>query len=390
MFCSSCGTSMVNNANYCQQCGIRVTRMNNETREPSGASTATNVKEDESCGNFAGRRASTATASLNCSTATSSVPTFAQFRARKEDDRSSHFKKKNGKRVKVDKKICDVKVNIGIMIKKEDKLVVKRGATLPVTVPESIAADDLLEKAVEKHTRFNKDVITSEDKTLYYLLFGDKTRVENLPGSNEPFVLKKYTEEIDKAYSRITLYLCLRSDYMHIMWSDFDLDISDNEECVPHHDSSKSLITSYTLPVSAAQDHASQTELKTVPCISLDEPDVINEPVSVAKKSQCPICFKRFPVQSIEDHAANCSLWLEECDQLPELYDNEEMVTVDDGSVADCNIGHSSHKAVLQEQIKECAKALSADRKRVTVRRKFLWDDFKAALKKKRSNHFLI
>ena len=183
------------------------------------------------------------------------------------------------------------------MIKKEDKLVVKRRKTLPVTVPENIAADDLLENAVEKHTCFNKDVTTSAGKTLYYLLFGDKTGVENLPGSNEPFVLNKYKEEIDKPYSRITLYLCLCSDYMHIMWSDFDT--SDNEKCVPRHDSSKSLITSYTLLVSAAQDHASfasQTEVKTVPCISLDEPDVLNEPVSIAKESQCPICFKKFPV----------------------------------------------------------------------------------------------
>ena len=45
MFCSSCGMSLVNNANYCQQCGIRVTRINNETREPSGASTAINAGE---------------------------------------------------------------------------------------------------------------------------------------------------------------------------------------------------------------------------------------------------------------------------------------------------------------------------------------------------------
>ncbi len=61
---------------------------------------------------------------------------------------SQFSQRKNGKRIKVNKTVCDVKVNIGIMIKKEDKLVVKRRATLPVTVPENIAADDLKSKIV--------------------------------------------------------------------------------------------------------------------------------------------------------------------------------------------------------------------------------------------------
>lgn len=273
------------------------------------------------------------------------------------------------------------------MVKKEDELVIKRGATLPLTVADNISADDLLKKAVEKHTRFNKDVVTSGDTTLYFLLFADKTMVENIPGSDEPFTLKKYKEAIDKSYTRITMYLCTRSDHLDTVLAEFDSDTLDNEEFTQSvHAPSKSLITTYTMPTSAGiqQDppeysdtrRSHQPEMNVV--ISLDD---VSEPVAVAKERQCPICFKKFPVQTVEEHAANCSLWLEECDQAPDLCDTEEIIS--DVGVAESDIGQSSHKVVLQEQIRECARSLSVKQKRVTVRRKFIWDDFKAAMKKK-------
>ena len=51
------------------------------------------------------------------------------------------------------------KFNIGIMTKRENALVVKRGVTLSVTVRKT-----LIRKAVEKHHRFNKDIIKQDDK----------------------------------------------------------------------------------------------------------------------------------------------------------------------------------------------------------------------------------
>ena len=68
-------------------------------------------------------------------------------------------------------------------------LIAKRGITLPLTVRESIDAEELLEKAVEKHHRFNEDVVRSGNKVFYHLLYGDKNLVNTLPGSNEPFTL---------------------------------------------------------------------------------------------------------------------------------------------------------------------------------------------------------
>ena len=45
------------------------------------------------------------------------------------------------------------------------------------------------------------------DKT-YKLCFPDGSEVSTLPGTNEPFTLEKYKEDLGKTYARITLFLC--------------------------------------------------------------------------------------------------------------------------------------------------------------------------------------
>ena len=63
--------------------------------------------------------------------------TFDQFRARKEEDRSKHFRNKPGKILKLDRKgsvDCQTKINIGVMIMKDGRLSIKRGYSLPINV----------------------------------------------------------------------------------------------------------------------------------------------------------------------------------------------------------------------------------------------------------------
>ena len=112
---------------------------------------------------------------------------------------------------------------------KDGRLSIKRGYSLPINVTPNITPKDLLEKAVAKHTHFHKDVVQSNKKAFYQLLYADKSKVSTLPGSDEPFTLKSYKEEIDKPYSRITFYLCSSSDYFDSVLHDFDLD-SDSDE----------------------------------------------------------------------------------------------------------------------------------------------------------------
>ena len=96
------------------------------------------------------------------------------------------------------------------MVRKNGKLSIRRGATLPLSVLPDIDSQQLRTKAVEKHARFNNNLINSA--TINRLLYPGCKQVLNLPGSNEPFFLKKYKQELYKPYSRITFYLCSSDD----------------------------------------------------------------------------------------------------------------------------------------------------------------------------------
>jgi hypothetical protein len=108
---------------------------------------------------------------------------------RKEGERSSCFKPKLGPKAKKSKtqdtrKAVDVKVNVGILIFRDGKLIPKRNTTLPLTVSDLTGVKELLNKAVEKHSRFNSDLI-SNNPELYKLLFSNHARVlETIPGSD--------------------------------------------------------------------------------------------------------------------------------------------------------------------------------------------------------------
>ena len=101
----------------------------------------------------------------------------------------------------------EVKVQVGIFTLKNGGLSVKRGVTLPVTVSPKSNSEDLLKRAVDKHNRFNNNLISSTLPSSYRLLYHDKCELKTLPGSDEKFVLQRYKEEIDKSYGRIMFHL---------------------------------------------------------------------------------------------------------------------------------------------------------------------------------------
>ena len=55
---------------------------------------------------------------------------------------------------------CQTKINIGVMIMKDGHLSITRGYTLLINVTPNITSEDLLVKAVEKQSRFHKEVAT--------------------------------------------------------------------------------------------------------------------------------------------------------------------------------------------------------------------------------------
>ena len=70
-----------------------------------------------------------------------------------------------------------------------------------------ISYDEQLTKAAKKRHRFNKDVIKNEEKEFYCLHYSQKTKAEFLPGSDEPFKLQRYKEEIGKPYIQRLFYI---------------------------------------------------------------------------------------------------------------------------------------------------------------------------------------
>lgn len=393
MFCSSCGENCPLEAKYCHKCGDRL--QHNATE--GAAIVDEGSKKDESDGS--------ASATGSGSKA-SGLLTFAQFRARKEEDRSKHFKSKPVKKMKLHHKgnvDCQVKINIGVMIMKDGRLSIKRGYSLPLNVTPNITSEDLLEKAVEKHSRFHKDVVHSNKKAFYQLLYADKNKVSTLPGSDEPFTLKRYKEEIDKPYSRITFYLCSSSDYFDSVMGASDLD-SDSDEpseetlgltTFPGANNTNSIIQDQAQTSSPNQK---QDEKGKAQSVEQEESDLFekdlecsvfqtdaavqNEEVEQKRLMSCPICHSLHPVDQIEEHADSCSMWL--LDDTSEEFDIPDPLPASSFNTEPAKAEEltSEHlKEVLKEQIATLsAQLLSTDKKRLTIRRKFMWQDFKSAM----------
>ena len=139
MFCTNCGKSCVSNAKYCHTCGKHL------SESPAKEESTQNEKGQSSEGD------------AEVIEATSGRMSIAQLKARKEEDRTKHFTKKNGKMLKLktkgkpSSKVSTCKIQIGIMKNKDGGLRVKRGnnTTLPLTVAADISYDELLTKAAE-------------------------------------------------------------------------------------------------------------------------------------------------------------------------------------------------------------------------------------------------
>ena len=96
----------------------------------------------------------------------------------------------------------------------------------------------------------------------------------------------------------------------------------------------------------------------------------------------CPICFSLHPVEQIKEHADNCLMWLlddtnDQCD----IFDPSPTLSCNAKTATAQALTGYQQKKVLREQIAALfAQLLSTDVKRITIGRKFLWQDFKSAM----------
>eukprot|EP00112_Aurelia_sp_Birch-Aquarium-sp1_P006766 Seg174.2 transcript_id=Seg174.2/GoldUCD/mRNA.D3Y31 product="hypothetical protein" protein_id=Seg174.2/GoldUCD/D3Y31 len=212
MFCKNCGVHLQPDAKFCHQCGV-----DNVRKRPLDCNSRWEERQQQP---------------VQAKRAPQSQPGFSveAYREAKGKERASGFKSKKAKSGK-SQLPAEVNVQTGVMQLKDGFLRIVRGSCLPLKVSPSVGAEELLTKARDKIVRFNQNVFAAQD--LVKLIYPDRTEVENLPGSIEPFILQRYKEELGKPYSRIYFYLTKASDFVKHMINEAcspeDEDEEDNE-----------------------------------------------------------------------------------------------------------------------------------------------------------------
>lgn len=84
----------------------------------------------------------------------------------------------------------------------------QRGRTICLSTSPDVTAPELRDLAVKQMKYFNKDL----DDGPFALLYHDQSEIVNIPGTQTPFTLRKYKEEIGKSYQRITVFICSKRD----------------------------------------------------------------------------------------------------------------------------------------------------------------------------------
>ena len=376
-FCSQCGVECVANAKFCHSCGCEISQ-----QRPRNATATSSANSTPSTSG------STLT-HINCNRSRLS---FGAYRIRKEVERSSCFKLKdsNPKKMKTQSAVTvDVKLNVGIVTFRDEKMLPRRNTTLPLTVKDTVGKEELLNTAVEKHSRFNSNLI-SNNPEIYRLLFGSHGRlheVRTMPGSEEPFVLRRYKEEIGKPYSKISFYICSLADFleytMNTSSSEEELPVSvspvtnrDYESVEqadkPHSD--KPVVLPATVPPATAPPATAPPA--TVPSATV--PPTTALPATQPQTVQCPLCI---------EHADECCMWLlnKDIQEAASPVNVSEQFREEQTAYNISSMTKNEVKNALIKEISKLAesKLVNVNPKRITVRRKLIWEDFKNELVRK-------
>lgn len=98
----------------------------------------------------------------------------------------------------------EVTINIGIGTLAAGIFKPCRGKSLPLKVTKAVSGNDILEEALKKRAAYDRSF---RNDLTYKLYYPDGSEVVFLPGSQEPFTLEKYKDDLGKTYNRINLYL---------------------------------------------------------------------------------------------------------------------------------------------------------------------------------------
>ena len=101
-------------------------------------------------------------------------------------------------------KPTNVEIKVGIASQSDGTIKTRRGKTHVITVNSSASKEQIVQKAVEKHSSFDQSF---DDTVAYVLLYPDYQEVRCIPGTTKPFVLSEYKQALAKDYKRLTFYL---------------------------------------------------------------------------------------------------------------------------------------------------------------------------------------
>ena len=380
VFCSRCGTEYVHNAKFCHKCGkeaAQTVSINDDSSAAvsTGSLTRAGTSTSQSTGSGSSRLTTAGTLTSQSTGSGSSRLSFSAYRMRKEQERSSCSPlTKKSKKTPSKNTAVDVRINVGIMTLRDGRLLPKRNTTLPLNVNDLIGSKELLDKAVEKHSRFNSNLI-SNNPSMYRLLYGNIARVQEantIPGSEEPFSLRRYKEEIGKPYSKISFYICPFTDFLGDLAnssSSSDEEMS-NKPFKIDPESSRNESTT-------ASDYTKEENQSS----SVEELTIISPDPTHSQTVQCPICLDNFNVEEVQHHAEECSAWLLNEDDDTEVKDfyNEHAVAEKEDQMKISDMGKNQVKKMLKEEVSQVSNMSLKQEgpKRVTVRRKRIWEDFK-------------
>lgn len=218
-----------------------------------------------------GKQTNTASKNSSSTSATLSTPkstlNYEEFKKRKRLSRTNQMLSDKKKKTQE-----AATVQVGVFEAADGKLKRLKGRTLPLLVQTSSNTDDLLNAAVEKHSKHFKQFSKHAE---YVLLYPDTSQVCKLPGSLQDFSLSEYKKDLGKAYSKICFYLCSKTDF-EMVAEVVDTD-TDGDELVP------------------------QLEIKDA--VKIRENDQHEKKTAEA---MCPSCFMKFPIDVIDTHANFC------------------------------------------------------------------------------------
>lgn len=244
-------------------------------------------------------------------------------------------------------------VQVGVVEAEEGRLKRLKGRTLPLLIQTSCNADDLINAALEKHSKHFKQ-FNKHDK--YVILYADHSVVKKLPGSLNDFILHDYKKDLGKVYSKIYFYLCSKTDFE--MVADFaDEETDGDDELVP------------------------QLEMKDNAIEIIDD----DKHEKKTPEAVCPSCFRKFPIDLIETHANVCID--NRFDPIgdvsdSELYQDDSPGLCFDGNEEANSMSSDDQKKKMKDLITKCATNVQEVKIRINVRRKEIFNDYMAVSQK--------